>query len=52
MPHFLAEEFDLDAFRLIEAVGDLAVDSGQSFVPDRFHQRIFDLAEALRSAPL
>ena len=35
--YFLAEEFDLDSFGLIQTAGDL------SFVPDRFHQKIMSL---------
>ena len=33
VPYFLAEEFDLDPFQLIETAGDL------SFVPHRSHQK-------------
>ena len=52
LPHFLAEEFDLDAFRHIKTAGDLTLNSGQPFVPDHFHERILELAKALRSAAL
>ena len=52
VPHFLAEEFDLDAFRQIKTAGDLTLNSGQPFVPDHFHERILELAKALRSAAL
>ena len=36
--HFLAEEFNLDAFRYIKTAGDLALNSGQPFVPDHFRK--------------